>query len=41
MIFIVHPHVEMSLENSLSTYEPHAFVVVYSIVSRPSFQVAE
>ncbi|KAK0160562.1 hypothetical protein PV328_007960 [Microctonus aethiopoides] len=29
------------LENSLSTYEPHACVVVYSIVSRPSFQVAE
>ncbi|XP_008205042.2 uncharacterized protein LOC100119620 isoform X2 [Nasonia vitripennis] len=41
MIFIDHPHVEMSLENSLSTYEPHACVVVYSIVSRPSFQVAE
>ncbi|XP_008553262.1 uncharacterized protein LOC103575310 [Microplitis demolitor] len=41
MIFIDHPHVEMSLENSLSTYEPHACVVVYSVVSRPSFQVAE
>ncbi|XP_033225805.1 uncharacterized protein LOC117178488 [Belonocnema kinseyi] len=41
MIFIDHPHVEMSVENSLSTYEPHACIVVYSIVSRPSFQVAE
>ncbi|XP_058790955.1 uncharacterized protein LOC131664102 isoform X3 [Phymastichus coffea] len=41
MIFIDHPHIEMSLENSLSTYEPHACVVVYSIVSRSSFQVAE
>lgn len=25
----------------MSTYEPHACVVVYSIVSRASFQVAE
>ncbi|XP_066602853.1 uncharacterized protein Rgk2 isoform X2 [Prorops nasuta] len=41
MIFIDHPHVEMSVENSLSTYEPHACIVVYSIVSRASFQVAE
>lgn len=41
MIFIDHPHVEMSVENSLSTYEPHACIVVYSIVSRTSFQVAE
>ncbi|CAB0043693.1 unnamed protein product [Trichogramma brassicae] len=41
MVFIDHPHIEMSLENSLSTYEPHACIVVYSIVSRPSFQVAE
>ncbi|XP_011634309.1 uncharacterized protein LOC105425295 isoform X2 [Pogonomyrmex barbatus] len=41
MIFIDHPHIEMSVENSLSTYEPHACIVVYSIVSRTSFQVAE
>ncbi|XP_076766285.1 uncharacterized protein LOC143433058 [Xylocopa sonorina] len=41
MVFIDHPHVEMSVENSLSTYEPHACIVVYSIVSRTSFQVAE
>ncbi|KAM0727397.1 GTP-binding protein RAD [Formica fusca] len=41
MIFIDHPHVEMSVENSLSTYEPHACIVVYSIVSRTSFQVVE
>ncbi|KZC14148.1 PREDICTED: uncharacterized protein LOC107192219 [Dufourea novaeangliae] len=41
MVFIDHPHVEMSVENSLSTYEPHACIVVYSIVSRTSFQIAE
>ncbi|XP_074103011.1 uncharacterized protein LOC141530053 [Cotesia typhae] len=41
IIFIDHPHVEMSLENSLTTYDPDACVVVYSVVSRPSFQVAE
>ncbi|XP_017878812.1 uncharacterized protein LOC108624199 [Ceratina calcarata] len=41
MVFIDHPHVEMSVENSLSTYKPHACVVVYSIESRSSFQVAE
>ncbi|KFB42490.1 hypothetical protein ZHAS_00010195 [Anopheles sinensis] len=41
MIFIDHPNVEMSVENSLSTYEPHACVVVYSIVDRNSFRIAE
>ncbi|KAJ8979289.1 hypothetical protein NQ317_004434 [Molorchus minor] len=29
------------VENSLSTYEPHACVVVYSVVSRSSFQHTE
>ncbi|XP_045480317.1 GTP-binding protein GEM-like isoform X2 [Harmonia axyridis] len=29
------------VENSLSTYEPHACVVIYSIVARASFQHAE
>ncbi|XP_046687914.1 GTP-binding protein GEM-like, partial [Homalodisca vitripennis] len=29
------------VENSLSTYEPHACVVVYSIVNRASFKTAE
>ncbi|KAK4885913.1 hypothetical protein RN001_002184, partial [Aquatica leii] len=41
MIFIDHPASEMSVENSLSTYEPHACIVIYSIVARPSFQHAE
>ncbi|XP_054274677.1 GTP-binding protein REM 1-like [Macrosteles quadrilineatus] len=41
MVFIDHPSVEMSVENSLSTYEPHACVVVYSIVNRASFKVSE
>lgn len=29
------------VENSLSTYEPHACIVIYSIVAKPSFQHAE
>lgn len=29
------------MENSLSTYEPHACVVVYSIVNRSSLKAAE
>ncbi|CAH1111291.1 unnamed protein product [Psylliodes chrysocephalus] len=41
MIFIDHPSSEMSVENSLSTYEPHACIMVYSVVSRSSFQAAE
>ncbi|RZF42279.1 hypothetical protein LSTR_LSTR003897 [Laodelphax striatellus] len=41
MVFIDHPASEMSVENSLSTYEPHACVVVYSVVNRPSFKNAE
>ncbi|XP_056638859.1 uncharacterized protein LOC130446550 [Diorhabda sublineata] len=41
MIFIDHPSSEMSVENSLSTYEPHACVMIYSVVSRSSFQHAE
>lgn len=41
MIFIDHPTVEMSVENSLATYEPHACVVVYSIVAAESFKVVE
>ncbi|XP_032572654.1 uncharacterized protein LOC6609811 isoform X1 [Drosophila sechellia] len=41
MVFIDHPSVEMSVENSLSTYEPHGCVVVFSVVDRSSFRVAE
>lgn len=41
MVFIDHPSTEMSVENSLSTYEPHCCVVVYSVVARNSFRVAE
>lgn len=29
------------MENSLSTYEPHSCVVVYSVVQRSSFRQAE
>lgn len=29
------------MENSLSTYEPHACIVVYSVTSRSTFQTAE
>ncbi|KAG5682220.1 hypothetical protein PVAND_011586 [Polypedilum vanderplanki] len=41
LIFIDHPAIEMSVENSLSTYEPHACVIVYSIVQKSSFRCAE
>ncbi|CRK92522.1 CLUMA_CG006084, isoform A [Clunio marinus] len=41
MIFIDHPASEMSVENSLSTYEPHACIIVYSIVQKSSFRCAE
>ncbi|CAB3249770.1 unnamed protein product [Arctia plantaginis] len=36
LIFIDHPSTEMSVENCLSTYEPHACVVVYSVVAKSS-----
>lgn len=29
------------VENSLSTYEPHACIIVYSIVQKSSFRCAE
>lgn len=29
------------VENSLSTYEPHACIVIYSIVQKSSFRCAE
>ncbi|XP_060874223.1 probable serine/threonine-protein kinase nek3 [Metopolophium dirhodum] len=41
MVFIDHPSIEMSVENSIATYEPHACIVVYSVVSKGSFKVAE
>uniref|UniRef100_A0A1B0C919 Uncharacterized protein n=2 Tax=Lutzomyia longipalpis TaxID=7200 RepID=A0A1B0C919_LUTLO len=41
MVFIDHPTSEMSVENSLSTYEPHGCVVIYSVVTRSSFRCAE
>ncbi|XP_037805253.1 uncharacterized protein LOC119599542 [Lucilia sericata] len=41
LVFIDHPSVEMSVENSLSTYEPHGCVIVFSIVDKASFRVAE
>ncbi|XP_050299805.1 uncharacterized protein LOC126738483 isoform X2 [Anthonomus grandis grandis] len=41
MVFIDHPASEMSVENCMSTYEPHACIVVYSITSKSTFQTAE
>ncbi|XP_031638454.1 uncharacterized protein LOC116350696 isoform X2 [Contarinia nasturtii] len=41
IVFIDHPSSEMSVENSLSTYEPHGCVIVYSVVQRSSFRQAE
>jgi hypothetical protein len=34
-------HCVFQVENSLSTYEPHACVVVYSIVDRATFRTVE
>ena len=31
----------LQVENCLTTYDPHAFVLVYSIIDRESFQFAE
>ncbi|XP_067628981.1 uncharacterized protein Rgk2 isoform X2 [Eurosta solidaginis] len=41
LVFIDHPSVEMSVENCLSTYDPHGCVVVFSVVEKASFRVAE
>ncbi|XP_050526664.1 mucin-5AC-like [Daktulosphaira vitifoliae] len=41
MVFIDHPNIEMSVENSIATYEPHACIVVYSVVSKGSLKTAE
>lgn len=41
LTFIDHPSSEMSVENILSTYEPQACMVVYSIIDRESFVEAE
>ncbi|KAF6197536.1 hypothetical protein GE061_008500 [Apolygus lucorum] len=41
VVFIDHPSSEMSAENSLSTYEPHACAVIYSVVDKATFKVAE
>jgi len=41
LTFIDHPSNEMSVENILSTYEPQACMVVYSIIDKESFTKAE
>ncbi|XP_047476815.1 GTP-binding protein RAD-like [Penaeus chinensis] len=41
IVFIDRPADEMTVEQYLSTYEPHAFVVTYSVIERRSFQRAE
>ncbi|XP_059088490.1 serine/arginine repetitive matrix protein 2-like [Tigriopus californicus] len=41
MVCIDHTNGEMSVENTLSTYEPHACVVIYSVVDAASFATAE
>ena len=40
-VFIYIYFSNQQVENSLSTYEPHACVIVYSIVARSSFRMAE
>ena len=41
LIFIDHPSNEMSVENIISTYEPQACMVVYSIIDKESYIKAE
>ncbi|XP_049834419.1 GTP-binding protein Rit2 [Schistocerca gregaria] len=41
LTFIDHPCSEMSPENCVTTYDPHAFCVVYSTADRGSLRVAE
>ncbi|KAG8237089.1 hypothetical protein J437_LFUL017367 [Ladona fulva] len=41
LTFIDHPSSEMSPENCISTYEAHAYVVVYSTSDKSSASVAE
>ncbi|XP_063844935.1 GTP-binding protein REM 1-like isoform X3 [Scylla paramamosain] len=41
VIFIDHPAHEMSVENCLSTYDPHACIIVYSITDKGSFKKGE
>ena len=39
--FIDHPSNEMGVENIISTYEPQACMVVYSIIDKESYAKAE
>ncbi|KAK6622063.1 hypothetical protein RUM44_001870 [Polyplax serrata] len=41
LIFVDHPSAEMSPENCITTYQPQAYIIVYSVVDRLSFQIAE
>ncbi|XP_034947313.1 uncharacterized protein [Chelonus insularis] len=41
MTFIDHPSSEMTPENCITAYEPHAYCVVYSTTDRASARVAE
>ncbi|XP_069687421.1 uncharacterized protein [Periplaneta americana] len=41
LTFVDHPSSEMSPENCISSYEPHAYCVVYSTVDRASLRCAE
>jgi len=41
LIFIDHPSGEISVENCMSTYSPHAYVVVFSVVNTDSIREAE
>ncbi|XP_059485378.1 uncharacterized protein LOC132202463 [Neocloeon triangulifer] len=41
LTFIDHPTSEMSPENCITTYEPHAYVVIYSVAERETMLAAE
>ena len=39
--FVSGPHALLQIENCMSTYDPQAYIVVYSVVDAGSFAVAE
>ena len=41
LVFIDHPHGQMKLENLLTTYNPHAILVVMAVDDIDSCQLAE
>lgn len=41
MVFVDHAHADMSVENQVSTYDPHGYMVVYAVDDEESLATAE